>query len=89
MPDSITLKDAVTLAAQVSQKVLAYKQQGYTDISVKQVNDPTDNGTLQEQVLLDMQKDGKAVEVRLVTRKREDGDVQTKETKGKVNGKRE
>lgn len=86
MAETLELKHAVTLAANIAQAALAYKEQGFTDISVKQVNDPNDEGKLQEQILLDMKKDGQNYEVRLFS-KQEGGKLTIKAKEGKANGK--
>jgi predicted RNA-binding protein with RPS1 domain len=84
--NDISIKDAVSFAAQVAQVVLSYQAQGYIDISIKQVNDPNEEGKLQEQVLLDMKKNGESVEVRLFS-KHDNDKVEIKEKTGKINGK--
>lgn len=80
------MKDVVAMSTQLADKIISYKETGYTNISVKQVNDPNDNGELQEMVLIDMVKNKEQVEVRLFSHTDKDGKLIVKEKKGKVNG---
>lgn len=77
------MKDVVSMAIQIADKVVALKEQGYTDISYKQVNDPGQDDKLQEMVLLDMKKDGEAVEARLFS-KDVDGELIVQVKDGKL-----